>query len=483
MSDAPADRPVVALAAAVVGVYVLVMAGATADIVDAVAACSAWPTCGGAGAALADPQLLVAWGHRLLAAVVGLLVLWATVSVWSVASRRVRLGLLATLALYPVQVAIGALVAVSGASASLAGVHLLVGMTIFAGLVTVLALLLRESYDGTIPPEPAADAPAESAPESVAASKSVETDPSTSTDPSASTAPGASESRGGLRSTLLAYVRMTKPRLMWLLCLVAAAGMALAAGPSLTVRTAVATLLGGVLAIGASGTFNQLLERDLDRRMKRTADRPLATDQVGPRRALAFGVSLAVAAVAVFASINWLAAVLGLAAIAYYSVVYTLVLKPNTVQNTVIGGFAGSFPALIGAAAATNTVGPAALLLGLVIFLWTPAHFYNLALVYRDDYARGGVPMFPVVRGEVATRTHILAYLGATLLAAAILAAVAGLGPLYAVTAVAFGALFLWAVVALHRRPSRTTAWRAFHASNAYLGAVLIAIVVEGLAL
>jgi protoheme IX farnesyltransferase len=238
-----------------------------------------------------------------------------------------------------------------------------------------------------------------------------------------------------------------------------------------------------VLAIGAGGTFNHVLERDLGRRMQRTDDRPVDTDQVGVRRACAFGLLLAGAAVAAFASINLLAAALGLAAIAYYSVVYTLLLKPNTVQNTVIGGLAGSFPALIGAAAATNTIGPGALLLGALIFLWTPAHFYNLALVYREDYARGGVPMFPVVRGERATRTHILAYLGATLLAAAILAAVAGLGLLYAAAAVTFGAVFLWTVVTLHRRPSRAAAWRSFHASNAFLGAVLVAIVVDALVL
>ena len=476
MADVGSDRSVLALAVASVGVYVLVIAGATASIVDAVAACSAWPACGGAGIALDDPQLLVALGHRLLAIAVGVLVLWATVSAWSAGGPWVRRTLAVTLLLYPVQIGIGALVAVYGPGPLVTGFHLVVGMAIFVGLVTALGILLRESYHGTIA---AAPEPVER-PVEAAAGGSAPVGASGAAD---GTGSATDRPADGLRSTLLAYVRMTKPRLMWLLCLVAAAGMALAAGPALTARTAVATLVGGVLAIGASGTFNHVLERDLDRRMQRTADRPLATDQVGPKRAFAFGVALAVASVSVFASINLLAAALGLAAIGYYSVVYTLVLKPNTVQNTVIGGLAGSFPALIGAAAATNTVGPGALLLGAVIFLWTPAHFYNLALVYRDDYERGGVPMFPVVRGEAATRTHILAYLGATLLAAAILAAVAGLGPLYAVVAVVFGAIFLWTVVALHRRPSRTTAWRAFHASNAYLGAVLIAIVVDALAL
>jgi protoheme IX farnesyltransferase len=268
---------------------------------------------------------------------------------------------------------------------------------------------------------------------------------------------------------------------MWLLCLVAAAAMALAAGPTLDVRTVVLTLLGGVLAIGASGTFNNVLERDVDRKMARTADRPVATHQVPARNAMAFGAALGVASLVAFLSVNVLAAILGVTAILYYSVVYTLLLKPNTVQNTVVGGFAGSLPALIGWAAVTGEVGLPAMVLAGVIFLWTPAHFYNLALAYKEDYERGGFPMLPVVHGEVVTRKHILLYLGATLVGAAALSAVANLGALYAATTVGLGALFLWAVVRLHRERTERAAFRAFHASNAYLGALLVAIVLDSL--
>jgi protoheme IX farnesyltransferase len=271
-----------------------------------------------------------------------------------------------------------------------------------------------------------------------------------------------------------------KPRLMWLLCLVAGAGMALAGTP--TVRTVVATLGGGVLAIGASGTFNHVLERDVDRRMERTADRPVATHEVPVRNALAFGGLLSVAALGAFLSVNLLVAALGLAAIAFYSVIYTLVLKPNTVQNTVIGGAAGALPALIGYAAIDGTLGLPGLALAGVIFLWTPAHFYNLALAYREDYERGGFPMMPVVRGETETRKHVLLYLGATLLGASALTALAGLGWLYAAVTVALGGVFLWAVVRLHRERTESAALRAFHASNAYLGLLLVAIVVDSLA-
>lgn len=163
--------------------------------------------------------------------------------------------------------------------------------------------------------------------------------------------------------------------------------------------------------------------------------------------------------------------------------IYTLVLKPNTVQNTVLGGAAGALPALIGWVGVTGTVGVPGLALAGVIFLWTPAHFYNLALAYKDDYARGGFPMLPVVRGERVTRRHIVWYLAATLLGASVLSAVTSLGWLYAGATVAFGALFLWTVVRLHRERSEQAAFRAFHASNAYLGALLFAIVVDAILL
>jgi protoheme IX farnesyltransferase len=268
---------------------------------------------------------------------------------------------------------------------------------------------------------------------------------------------------------------------MWLLCLVAAAAMALAGGQGFTTQTVLATLGGGVLAIGASGTFNHVLERDVDRRMQRTSDRPLATDVVSVPNAVAFGVVLAAASLALFASINLLAAALGLTAILFYSVVYTLVLKPNTVQNTVLGGAAGALPALIGWAAVTGEVGLGGLALATLIFLWTPAHFYNLALAYREDYERGGFPMMPVVRGETTTRKHVLYYFGATLAAAAALAAFDRLGWVYALTSVAFGAVFLWTIVRLHVEQTDSAAFRAFHGSNAYLGTLLLAILFDAL--
>ena len=468
MADA-STRMTTLIAAATMGVYVLIMAGATTAIADATTACSGWPTCNGGLFPSGGTDQFIAWSHRVIALVVGGVVLAAgVVGIRGSGDRRVRVALVVALLLYPLQVGLGALTVVDGPSTALSGVHLLAGVGMFAGLLLSLAWSL-EGDDTDAPVESGASTPED---HTGGASDPVDGDPY---EPPTTT-------RGRVLETIRAYLSLTKPRLMWLLCLVAAAGMALSAGQDLGLRTVVLTLTGGVLAIGASGTFNHVLERDIDRRMQRTADRPLATDQVGVRNAVVFGIALTIGSVATFLSVNALAAVLGAVAIAYYSVVYTLILKPNTVQNTVIGGLAGSFPAAIGAAAATNTVGPAALLLAAVIFLWTPSHFYNLALAYKEDYERGGFPMMPVVRGEATTRKHILLYLGATLVAAAALAAVSGLGPLYSTTSVALGTVFLWMVLKLHRNPGEQAAFRAFHASNAYLGALLLAIVVDALA-
>jgi protoheme IX farnesyltransferase len=448
------------LAATAMGVYLLLLVGATAALSDAAASCAAFPACGDGWSLPGTLAGWVALGHRLAAVVVGGLVVATTGLAWLRGrSRRVRLALsLATVA-YPAQAALGALVA-TGTDVSV--LHLGAGVGIFVGVVAALAWDL-EARTGDPDDEPA-EPPSPSLPDEPAPAPSL---------------PDAPLARA--RATLAAYVRLTKPRLMWLLCLVAAAAMALAGGPGFTVRTVALTLGGGVLAIGASGTFNHVLERDVDRRMRRTSDRPLATDVVPVRNAVAFGLALAAASLALFAAVDLLAAALGLVAILFYSVVYTLLLKPNTVQNTVVGGAAGALPALIGWAAVTGTVGVPGLALAGLIFLWTPAHFYNLALAYRDDYERGGFPMMPVVRGETATRRHILWYFAATLAAAAGLAALDRLGLLFATTSVALGAVFLWAVVRLHYERDESAALRSFHASNAYLGTLLLAVVVDSL--
>ncbi|MFC3478801.1 heme o synthase [Halobacterium litoreum] len=438
------------------GVYTLLVVGATTALTGAADACRSWPACGGRWYALDSTSLAIVWGHRTAAVVTGLLVVAATVMAWRRGeSTRVRGAVSAAFLLYPVQVGVGALTATTGSSAALAGAHLALGVAIFASLVLALAWTL-ETQTGDLP--------------------SKEWEGAARGDDEPATQPGT-----GPLATAYAYFRLMKPRLMWLLCLVASAGMALAAGSDLQTGTVLATLGGGVLAIGASGTFNHVLEREKDKKMQRTNDRPVVTDRIPIRNAVAFGVALAVASLAAFYAVNALTAFLGLTAIVFYSVIYTLVLKPNTRQSTVIGGAAGALPALIGWAAVTGNVGVAGIALATVIFLWTPAHFYNLALAYKDDYERGGFPLMPVVKGEATTRKHILYYLGATLVSAVALAALTGLGALFAGTTVALGAVFLYFAVRLHRERDRAAAMRSFHASNAYLGCLLVAVVLDAM--
>jgi len=457
------------LSASVLGVYVLVVIGATASLAEAAQSCSSWPGCHGS---LTDPSTLIAIGHRLLAALVGLLVVvTAIVGFRSETTRRVKATLVLTLALYPVQVAFGAFVATSVATGTVPSLHLLVGLGIFGTLVTALAWHLEAETGGDNQP--------------LSADEVESVEPETVDQPAETPASPLSEQPLGarLRTRAFAYFRLTKPRLMWLLCLVAAAAMTLAAGPAIKVRTIILTLTGGVLAIGASGTFNHVLEWERDKKMSRTNDRPVATHQVPRRNATIFGAILTVLSISVFMQVNVLTAALGLVAILFYSIIYTLVLKPNTVQNTVLGGAAGSLPALIGWAAVTGRIDIAGAMLAGVIFVWTPAHFYNLALAYKEDYARGGFPMMPVVRGETTTRKHILLWLGTTLAATSGLIWLTQLGWLASLTTTTVGAVFLWAVVRLHHEQTESAAFRAFHASNAYLGLVLIAIVVDSLAI
>ncbi|MHB9285790.1 heme o synthase [Halobacteriales archaeon Cl-PHB] len=458
--------PSTLLTATAFGVYLLVVAGATADLANVVETCSSWPGCAGS---LTDPTVLVALGHRFLAAVVGVLLLATGVVVARSGVRRAtKLATLLALVLYPIQVGVGAVVAIDSGFAVFPGLHLLVGMSIFAAVVVALAWHLEATTGGDDDPIPRSD-------------------PATFEEPHGGDAPATPLAGRPLATRLKvranAYFRLMKPRLMWLLCLVAAAGMALAAGPDLSVRTIVLTLGGGVLAIGASGTFNHVIERDRDKQMDRTNDRPVVTHEVPARRATVFGLLLAGLSLGVFWQVNVLAAALGLTAILFYSVVYTVVLKPNTVQNTVIGGAAGALPAVIGTAAVTGKIGLPGLLLAGLIFVWTPAHFYNLALAYKEDYAAGGYPMMPVVRGEATTRKHILGWLAATLAAAAALIWFTNLGWLAAAATTFVGGVFLWAVVRLHREQTEQAAFRAFHASNAYLGVVLLAVVVDSLAI
>ncbi|SEQ26833.1 heme o synthase [Natrinema salaciae] len=468
------------LATTTVAAYVLVALGTAVSTTDSAANCSTLLTCSSdSGLGSLTGEVLLFWGHRVAALVTGALVAASGLAVRRTAvDRRVARLVGCVVVLFPVQIVIGAAILV-GSPAIASTVHLALAMLIFACLLVALVRTLEDH-----PREEAA--PGGNAALSIAGDRSEPVSATGDDDPGETTIsserPNGSFAR--LRRTAGAYLTLTKPRLMWLLCLVALAGMGLATltGASLEPTTAIATLAGGVLAIGASGTFNHVHERDRDRRMNRTNGRPLVHDIVPARNAIVFGVALVATSMLVLVTwVNALAAALTFAAIVYYAVLYTVLLKPNTAWNTVLGGGAGALPAVIGWAAVTGTVGAPGLALAAVIFLWTPAHFYSLAIAFRDDYARGGFPMYPVVEGVPAARRHVAFYLGATLLAASVLGWVAGLGWVYAVTSIALGSVFLRSVISQYRTPTDEVALRSFYVSNYYLGAILLAIVLETL--
>jgi protoheme IX farnesyltransferase len=283
-------------------------------------------------------------------------------------------------------------------------------------------------------------------------------------------------------ATLQAYVRLTKPRVVELLLVTALPPMVLAAGGVPALRLVLAVLIGGALAAGGANAINCWIERDRDQVMRRTHDRPLPAGEIDPTSALVFGIVLNVVAFVLLATVaNVLAAVLTLSATLFYVFVYTIWLKPRSVQNIVIGGAAGAVPALVGWAAVTGHLSAAAWVLFLVVFCWTPAHFWALALKYRDDYAAAGIPMLPVVRGVAATTRGIAKYAVLTVAVTLCLGLVTDVGAIYVGVAVVAGAAFIAAALRLVRDGDPKRAIRFFGWSNVYLMLVFVAVAVDTL--
>ncbi len=277
------------------------------------------------------------------------------------------------------------------------------------------------------------------------------------------------------------YVALTKPRIMSLLLVTGFCGMIAGARGWPGTGLVIAAMAGLALACGGASALNHVLDRDIDPLMgERTKSRPVASGRVPPSRALEFGVALMAFSFVLLAStVNVLTAVLALVGGLFYVIVYTRWLKRSTSQNIVIGGAAGAVPPLVGWAAATGQVSVAALILFAIVFIWTPPHFWALALLIKDKYANAGVPMLPVVRGDRATARQIVLYsvvlVGATLLPWGW----GGAGPLYVVCALALGAVFVWLAERLRRDTSPRRAMILFHYSLLYLALLFAALAVD----
>ena len=422
------------LLAGAVGTYVLMLTGAYVRGAGASMACTTWPFCdNGVFPLEGSPALHMA--HRWVSAVVGVVVLAGCWQAWKHRREADALGPLAaiTALVLLAQVAVGALNPLTGFSPWALGAHPAVASLLWCSVVAMTVVAWHPSAPSRV-----------------------------------------------LVNDLVA---LTKPEIMSLLLLTALGGMFLAERGVPSFPLVAATLVGGAAASGGAAALNHYFDRDIDERMRRTNRRPIASRRVAEEWAIGMGIGLNVVAFAVLAIwTNILAASLAIAGTLFYIFVYTLWLKRSTAQNIVIGGAAGAIPPLVGWAAVTGSLDLEAWLLFAIVFFWTPAHFWALALLIREDYARAGVPMLPVVRGEEATTWGIFSYALSLIPLSLLLFVSGGLGLLYLAAAITLGAVFVWYAVRLLRAAvdrRRAMARGVYLYSLLYLALLFVAIMVD----
>jgi protoheme IX farnesyltransferase len=457
--------------------YAVLLFGSNVTARDAGLIFGDWPLMNGGILPIAPDgraDLAVLYGthalHRYAAAVV-LVVLGGVAWVaWRdrVAQPRLARLALGILAVYVVQVIVGALQIVTLLAPWTQTLHVGLGALAWGGAV---ALAVAAYYEARI-----------AAPAGMREGTG---------GPATDGAPRAGTGSGTVGESIRAYVALTKPRIIELLLVTTVPAMVLATRevPGLPIldwfRLTFWTLVCGTLAAGSANAINQYLERDIDAHMARTRRRPLPANSVTPERAVVFGIALGAISVGVMAwTVNVLAAFLTLLAIGFYVVVYTMLLKRNTPQNIVIGGAAGALPPVIGWAAVTGNVTVPALLLFLIVFYWTPPHFWALALRIRGDYAAAGVPMLPVVRGIAETSRQIGLYTILLVALTIVFAVVARMGLIYAIAAAVMGVVFLWRAWVLWKQgtsPEASTAQaiRLYRYSITYLTVLFAAVALD----
>jgi protoheme IX farnesyltransferase len=403
--------------------------------------------------------------HRWVAIVVGLIVAVVVAAAWRTQRQNraiVRLSVVAAI-LFPIQAVIGGLQILTGLAGWTQTLHVALGAVIWAAMAGIVAVSYYSARTAVVAGDPAVDV-------------------------------GVPRHEGRTAAdSLRAYVALTKPRIIELLLVTTVPAMVLATREVPGIQfghwawLTVWTLVGGTLAAGSANAINCYLDRDIDELMVRTRRRPLPAHQVDPERAVVFGLVLGVISFVVLAwFVNLLSAFLALLAIAFYVVVYTIVMKRTTPQNIVIGGAAGALPPVIGWAAVTGNVGVPALLLFALVFYWTPPHFWALSLRIRKDYAAAGVPMLPVVRGIPETTRQIGLYAILMVAISLVLWAVARMGWIYLIAAVVLGAIFLRQAYALWRQGaseegSTAGAIRLYKYSISYLTLLFAAVALDAI--
>jgi protoheme IX farnesyltransferase len=453
--------------------YALLIFGARVTATDAALIFPDWPLMGGTFFPALTDVTATHVLHRWVAVIVGLIV--AAIAIAALRTQRqhpviARLALAAAV-VYVAQAIVGGLQVLTQLAAWTQTLHVALGATVWA---LICALAVTAYYTARVTPAVGTSTPG---------------DGLSASDGDPRTVPGTTTTG----STLRAYVALTKPRIIELLLVTTVPAMVLAARdvPGLGVGEwswlVLWTLIGGSLAAGSANAINCYLDRDIDELMVRTRRRPLPAHQVEPERAVVFGLVLGAISLVVMAwFVNLVAAFLTLLAIAFYVVVYTIMLKRSTPQNIVIGGAAGALPPVIGWAAVTGSVALPAIVLFAIVFYWTPPHFWALSLRIRRDYEAAHVPMLPVVRGIPETTKQIALYSVLLVAISLVLFAVARMGLIYLNAAVILGAIFIWQAYRLWRDGSseeRSTAGaiRLYRYSITYLTLLFAAVAIDAL--
>lgn len=438
----------------VAATFGLVLLGGYVSATEAGVACPDWPLCYGQILPSISGPVAVHMLHRFAAAFVGLLIILTAAAAYRTQRGRsdVQAASAIAVGLLVLQVLLGALNVEYRLAPGVTTSHLATAAALFATLV-VLVVMSSVSSRGQV-------SRGRLAPEGSAVS-----------------AEGRSFSE-----RVLSYVALTKPRIILLLLVTAFASMLIASPGTVSPWIIVFTLAGGAASAGAANAINQVLERDLDAVMSRTRRRPIPSGRVEAPFAFAFAVLLgAVAFVEMAVLVNVQSALLALGALCFYVFIYTVWLKRSTPQNIVIGGAAGAMPPLVGWAAATGRVELPALILFLIVFLWTPPHFWALALYRREEYAKAGVPMLPVVAGEEKTRQQIVIYAVLLVASTLLLFPLGGMGWVYSGSALALGGLFILLALRVRRERTAKAAMRLFAYSSLYLALLFAAMVADRL--
>jgi heme o synthase len=427
-------------------VFLLMLSGALVSAVGAEQACQGWPLCGDR-LLPASPGQWLSMAHRLIVLVAAVLMAYQLRRAWR--SQRSQAAVLVAVTsasvLFFSQALMGAYRVAQGFPVFMIVLH---EATAVAVLVALAVQVLTSAMAQRTAEEEALEA-----------------------------------AEAGRRTGLARdFLLLTKPVVVALLLVTTFAGMVIGAKEWPSLSLVFWTLLGGAMAAGGSGAVNQYIDRYDDGKMQRTERRPIPSGRLTPAEGLAFGVGLILASFyLVVAFVNLLAALLVLAGMIYYVLLYSIFLKKTTVQNIVIGGGAGAIPPLVGWAAATGSLNIPSLFLFAIVFLWTPPHFWALALVRRKDYARAGVPMLPVIRGEKETRWQIFIYT-IQLVALTLLLPLFGLGgAIYLVLAVFLGAALLASAWKVWREGGNKLAWKMYRHSSMYLAFLFLALMVDAL--